>query len=92
MPPDRSPDDLSGLFGQSEDGWREYRRLILAELERINKSIIEINKKMEQFRADEISQIKVAIAMLQVKSGVWGAAAGLAVAIGAALLKYVAGH
>lgn len=92
-PPDRPPDSTgSSLFGQSEDGWREYRRLIIAELERINSSIIEINKKMEAFRTDEISQIKVAIAMLQVKSGVWGAAAGLLVAVGAALLKYIGGH
>jgi hypothetical protein len=76
----------------TEDSWREYRRLILAELERINKSIVDINAKIEQFRADEISQIKVAIAMLQVKSGVWGAIAALAVTLGAALLKYAAGH
>lgn len=85
-------DELGKSFGHNEDGWREYRRLILAELERINISINDINKKIEQFRSDEIAQIKVAIAMLQVKSGVWGAAAGLIVAVGAALLKYVGGH
>ena len=75
-----------------EDGWREYRRMILAELERINQSVMALNLKLEKFHAEEISQLRVDIAMLQVKSGIWGGIAGLGVAIGAVAVKYVSGH
>ena len=80
------------LFGDGDKGWNAYRRLILSEFARINKSVDLINTKLERFHAEEIGQLKVDIAMLQVKSGMWGAAAGLAVAIGGALVKYVSGH
>ena len=80
------------LLGDGDKSWREYRRLILSELDRINVSILSLNTKLERFHNEEIGQLRVDIAMLQVKSGVWGAMAGLAVAIGAALLKFVTGH
>jgi hypothetical protein len=74
------------------NGWREYRRLILAEIERVTKGVLEINDKLERLRNEDLSQLKIDIAMLQIKSGVWGALAGLCVAIGAALLKFAVGH
>ena len=51
------------------NNWSEYQKLVLAELERHGSLIAEIDSK--------ISDLRVEIAMLKVKSGVWGAAAGL---------------
>ena len=51
------------------NNWSEYQKLVLAELERHGKLISEIDSK--------ISDIRVELAMLKVKSGIWGAAAGL---------------
>jgi len=53
----------------SGNNWSEYQKLVLAELERHGSLISDIDGK--------ISDIRVEIAMLKVKSGVWGAAAGL---------------
>lgn len=73
------PDDLP-------DSWVQYRKLILSELERISKDLAHLSDKLDNFKQDEISQIKVDIAMLKVKAGVWGVAGGLIVAVGAALI------
>ena len=54
--------------GPAANGWNEYSRLVLAELERLNVNY----EKLE----DGIISIKVDIAKLQVKSGVWGLAGG----------------
>lgn len=53
----------------SGNNWSEYQKLVLAELERHGSLISEVDEK--------ISDLRVEIAMLKVKSGVWGAAAGL---------------
>ena len=51
------------------NNWSEYQKLVLAELERHGSLISEIDEK--------IGNLRVEIAMLKVKSGIWGAAAGL---------------
>lgn len=55
--------------GPSLEGWGEYRRLILAELQRLER------------RADEtiitLSEIKVEIATLKTRAGMWGAMWGV---------------
>jgi hypothetical protein len=71
--------------------WDEYRRLVLAELERISIAVVTVNDKLDRFHSEEISKLKIDVAMLQVKASLWGAGAGLLVAIGAALLKIVIG-
>ena len=54
---------------KSGNDWAEYQKLVLAEWERHGKLISEIDTK--------ISEIRIELAMLKVKSGIWGAAAGL---------------
>jgi hypothetical protein len=76
----------------NDNGWLEYRRLILAEIERINRGIQDIGEKLERLRSEDLNEVKIDIAMLQVKSGAWGALAGLCVALGGAVLKYATGH
>lgn len=50
-------------------GWGSYERLVLAQLEELSKDVKEI-------QAAQARQ-NVEIAMLRVKSGLWGATAGL---------------
>lgn len=72
------------------DDWGQYRRLILAELERIAGDISRINEKIERFRQDDISQIKTDIALLKFQAAMWGAGASIVVsAIIALILRFV---
>lgn len=48
--------------------WNEWSNFVLNELKRLNEC--------QEHIKDDITQIKVDIAMLKVKSGAWGAAAG----------------
>jgi len=70
------------------EGWGEYRRLILQELERLARQVQELNIKIDNFRASDIADIKVEIAMLKVKAGVWGAI-GAAIPVLAAALWWL---
>ena len=47
------------------DGWTEYRRLVLAELERLNDSLVQLEINTRQMREE--------VVMLKVKCGLWGA-------------------
>lgn len=77
-------------FDPVDKSWGEYRRLILAELERINGSVEDVKRKIEVFRQDDISQIKTDIALLKLQAAFWGAAASIAVtSIIAVLTKWV---
>lgn len=58
-------------------GWTEYRRLILSELERINAALHEIDEKIDDKLVAEVARLKVEVGMLQVRSGIWGAIAGI---------------
>jgi hypothetical protein len=66
----------------TNNGWSEYEKLVLNELERHNNLI-------EGIRED-VSDIRSEIAMLKVKSGLWGmlgATIPLAIAIGLKLIQ-----
>ncbi len=51
------------------DEWREYQKLVLSELRRHNEFLEECDKS--------INGIKLELAMLNVKSGVWGLLGGI---------------
>lgn len=74
---------------QEEGDWKEYRRLVLNELERIAKTITDVEKRIEDFRQQDIQKIRMDIAMLQVKSGMWGALSGLIVTLSIIMLKFI---
>jgi len=59
------------------NGWNEWSRHVLSELERNNDELKELRTALEG--------IRVEIATLKVKAGVWGAAAGLIPTIAAGL-------
>ena len=60
--------------------WGSYERLVLAKLEELSDDIkelrIEVQEEVKDIRREQTKQ-DVAIAMLQVRSGIWGAAAAL---------------
>lgn len=87
---------------KSEDGWREWSRFVLKELERLNDKMEDLGKEQAQGRnllaelkrlnqkvgelGEKQAQIRTEIATLKVKSGLWGAA-GAAVPV-ALMLVY----
>lgn len=64
-----------------EDNWNEYRRLILAELESVRLELRGVNAKIDALQNTEISNLKVAVAMLQVRSAGLGAIMGIVVTV-----------
>ena len=52
-----------------ENGWKEWSKYVLKELERLN----ECYKKLD----DKVDSVRREIAVLKVKSGIWGAVAGM---------------
>jgi hypothetical protein len=52
----------------TDNGWNEWSKHVLAELIRLNTCYDDMSKNM--------NQIRIEIAMLQVKSGIWGAIGG----------------
>ena len=61
-----------------EGGFDEYRRLILQSLEQLGKDIAGINTKIDEMRRNDLEGMKIDIAMLKVKAGMWGAVGGAA--------------
>ena len=75
------------------ESWQEYRRLVLAELERLDEAIKNLDKKLdERDKAQDVkvSAINMELLTLKIKASVYGALAGAIfsalVAIGSALL------
>ena len=68
--------------GAQIDGWSEYRRLVMQELERLGGELNGLKA--------ELGRAHTEIATLKVKAGFWGAVAGAIPALGAALLWYLA--
>lgn len=74
--------------------WDEYRELVLQEIERINKNITEMNNRLDrnyhEYQA-ELSKLKIDVAMVQVKTGIWGglmgALSGVITALGFIIFK-----
>lgn len=86
--------DLDRLFSfdrEGDEGWKAYRRLILAQLKSLDEAVRLLDAKLASFYAKDVAQLRVDIAMLQVKSGVWGAAAGLIVVMISVFVAMVKG-
>jgi len=87
------------------DGWSEYQLLVLAELKRHNDVLEHLAREISTMKVDlavfekvelrmtelekRMNKSAVEIGMLQIKAGVWGGIAGLAVALATALLYAV---
>jgi hypothetical protein len=78
---DKESGTLKSLVQEERESWAEYRRLVLAELDRVNKSLDRLN--------GELSRMKTDIALLQLKASAWGAMSGAVVAIGIILMRFL---
>ena len=63
---------------EKNNGWHEWSRYVLKELERLNVNQEEMNEK--------ITNILIEIGMLKVKAGVWGLVGGAIPVIGVGLI------
>lgn len=66
-------------MADSDNGWVEYRKLVLSELERLNTSV-------EGLR-DDLNNIRNDITALKIKAGFWGLVGATPVAVVIALLQ-----
>jgi len=55
------------------DGWNEYSRMVLHELERLNEGVNKLDEGQKQIEKD--------IIMLQAKSTIWGSVGGFLIAV-----------
>ena len=60
----------------ARNGWSAYQKLVLSELEDHSRGLSELAGELKQLRTKDITDIKVEIAMLKIKAGLWGAGAG----------------
>ncbi len=56
-------------MAEENGDWREYKKLVISEIDRLSGHIVGLEKKIDHLRSD--------VVMLKVKSGVWGLFAGL---------------
>lgn len=70
--------------------FEEYRLLLVNELERTSAGLRDLNQKVDQFRREDVAQMKTDIALLKMQATIYGAIAGL-VSTGAItlLVKYI---
>lgn len=75
------------------EGWVEYRKLILTQLTDLQVSLSALRKEVEQFRQEDLSEIKIEIALLKLKTSLWagtiGALSAILVTTGALILRLV---
>ena len=64
-----------------DDSWKEWSKHVLIGLERLDKSQRDTNKTL--------GEVKIEIATLKVKSGVWGLIGGVIPAIGVILYALI---
>lgn len=56
---------------RTSNGWPEYQKLVLHELQQLNVQLVSLNTKISDLEKD--------VARLEAKSGVWGFLGGAAV-------------
>jgi hypothetical protein len=71
------------------NGWSEWSKHVLAELERFNGELQTLNEKIEDLKSEELRKVYIEIATLKVKSSVWGGVAGLIAALIVLVLAYI---
>jgi hypothetical protein len=59
-----------------DEAWGEYRMLVLAELKRLTEAIADVKEKIDELQSRDISELRSEIAILKLKSGMWGLIAG----------------
>lgn len=74
--------------GAQAGDWAEYSRLVLNELERHEEALEKLTQQLVDLAADvnsKFGKTQTEIALLKLRSGLWGAAAGAIPAVGIVL-------
>ena len=66
----------------TDDGWNEYQRLVLAELERLDASV--------RGCQSELAEIRLGLAVLRTRAVSWGALGGIVIWLTTILVGYLA--
>jgi len=72
---------MENLLGTDNSGWESYSRLVLTKLDEHEDVLKDISK--------ELTNIRVDIGMLKVKSGLWGLVGGFIPVAIAVILNYL---
>lgn len=75
---------------ESENTWNRYQNLIISELSRLDKSIKELDKSLDddrENRSTRMRHLEIKVAMLEVKASFYGAIGGLAMTMAVLLLR-----
>jgi len=81
------------MSDEAGNGWGEYRKLVMTEIERLAREIRhERNngKQVQQHLWDQMLRIEKEIATLKVRCGVWGLVGGLIPVVTALLMNKIA--
>jgi len=65
------------------DGWSAYEKLVLDKLDSLEQGL-------EELRGEVVS-VRIDVATLKVKAGIWGGVAGMIPALITALIAFLAG-
>lgn len=82
---------------EEANSWSDYRRYLLAELERLNAAqallsakidnrASDIERKIESVVIQDLTQVKIRVAMLEVRASIFGSIGG---AVGGAIIAAV---
>jgi hypothetical protein len=80
---------------RESNGWDQYRRLVTNDLARLSEEVRELRDQIVDFRNEEretrqreLNLLKLDVAMLKVKSGLWGSAAAAITVLVAVILRW----
>lgn len=79
-------DDEEKRQQQTREDWFDYRRLVLTQIQALQIDLSAIRTEVQTFRTRDIGEIKIEIALLKLKSSMWGAILG---AVGGGVISFV---
>ena len=77
--PSRKEQGRGKDYAMSDDGWREYQKLVLSELRAHSERLEKISEQICG-HGEELAQLRV-------KAGIWGALAGTVTGLGAYVMS-----
>ena len=80
------------MSDEAGNGWSEYRKLVMTEIERLTREIRhERNnaKQVQQHLWDQMLRVEKEVATLKVKCGIWGLVGGLIPVVTALLMTKI---
>jgi len=57
---------------EDHNGWDEYKRVVVDRLDRLDNSVSALSGKIDYLVSNDLSHLKVEIAVLKIKAGLWG--------------------